>query len=701
MSAAAPAPFQSASLYVGDLHADIAESVLFDLFSRVGPVVSIRVCRDSITRKSLGYAYINFQNVQDAERALDTMNFTEINGKPCRIMWSQRDPSLRKTGSGNIYVSNLAPSVDNKGLYDTFSVFGNILSCKVVTDEQGVSKGYGYVHFETGEAATDAINKFDGTLIDDMEVHVSHFLKRGERAVVANWTNIYIKQFPLTWDESRIRDIFSVYGTVQNVAVTVDETGKSKGFGFVNMSDHESASKAVAELHGKVFDEEGTPFTIYVGKAQKKTERARELKSRRDLVNTERLTKNQGLNLYVKNISDTISDEAFREAFVSYGTITSSKIMRDEAKVSRGFGFVCFMNPDEAAKAVQEMNGKVMGGKPLVVTFYQRKEIRRVQLAASYAPSRFQQGPLPGPMGNMGMPFMNMYMGQGYQGQGGPGGPGAMGPGGMGPQGGRPYPYGGPGGPGMPRGAPRGFRGPQGPPQGPGQGFYGQGMQMPYMPMGGQGQLRPRGPGQGFPMPSMPTYPPQAPQGGQGGQPRRPMPNTMPMPMGGPRGMMPMPQGMGQGPMGGMGMMPMGQGPMGMMPMGAPRGMGPGYMGPGMGPGPGMQGAPVKFTSQARNANPPAQMAMMPSAHGAPAKMDFSEALLATTDPIAQKNMIGERLYPLIYNHAPEQAGKITGMLLEMDNGELLNLIESPDALLSKIDEALTVLRNHKAQETA
>lgn len=53
---------------------------------------------------------------------------------------------------------------------------------QVVTDESGASKGYGYVHFETGEAAADAISKFDGTLIDDMEVRVSHFLKRGERA---------------------------------------------------------------------------------------------------------------------------------------------------------------------------------------------------------------------------------------------------------------------------------------------------------------------------------------------------------------------------------------------------------------------------------------------------------------------------------------------------------------------------------------
>ena len=116
-----------------------------------------------MSRSSLGYAYVNFHQVQDAERALDTMNFNEIKGRPSRIMWSQRDPSLRKSGVGNVFVKNLAPTVDNKGLFDTFSVFGNILSCKVATHtETGSSKGYGYVHYETAEAAQDAIQKFNG-----------------------------------------------------------------------------------------------------------------------------------------------------------------------------------------------------------------------------------------------------------------------------------------------------------------------------------------------------------------------------------------------------------------------------------------------------------------------------------------------------------------------------------------------------------
>jgi len=659
-----PAPFHSASLYVGDLVPDANEGLLFEIFNAVGPVASIRVCRDAVTRRSLGYAYVNYHQMSDAERALDTMNFSMIKNKPCRIMWSQRDPSLRRSGVGNIFVKNLHESIDNKQLYDTFSLFGNILSCKVVSDRDDAgSKGYGYVHYETAEAANAAIDKLDGMLIDGQEVQVGHFIGRNQRPGQDDFTNCYVKNIPLDWDDERLNKEFAAYGEIISATVSTgirkkrkpvkkeenDESpegaeGKdaeekedtkeedkaeedsekkveSLGFGFVNFVEHDAAAAAVEALNGKnyafTYEGEDLERELYVGRAQKKSEREREMRAKFEAQKMDRISKFQGVNLYVKNLDDTVTDDMLRDEFSTMGTITSARVMKDMGKDgrSRGFGFVCFSSPEEATRAVNEMNGKLIANKPIFVALAQRREVRRAQLEAQHA--NRAAGP------------------------GGPGQPGMM----RGPMGGPMQGY-----PGMPMYMQRG---------GPGGGMQpAYPMAMPQMMgPGGRGGQRPGG------------YPMMGQPGGRGGYP---MPYGGVMPGRGGRGPM---QGRGQG------------------------GRGRGAATAGRGPQGNQQ---IKFNPQARNAGgvppgpaqQPPQATQQMSPEGA-----LTASALASASPEMQKNMIGERLYPLIHQSQPDLAGKITGMLLEMDNSELLHLLESPEALKAKIDEAIQVLEAHQSSE--
>merc|ERR1719350_2587831 len=126
---------------------------------------------------------------------------------------------------------------------------------------------------------------------------------------------------------------------------------------------------------------------------------------------------------------------------------------------------------------------------------------------------------------------------------------------------------------------------------------------------------------------------------------------------------------------------------MGMMGKGGPAGMmNPQMMGM-------MQARPPMGPQGPQGAMPQTQPQPQPQA---PAGGPLSAAALAAAPPSVQKQMLGEKLYPLISKFQPELAGKITGMMLEMDNSELLMLLESDQQLTSKVDEALRVLERHK-----
>mmetsp|Transcript_87763 Transcript_87763/g.160548 ORF Transcript_87763/g.160548 Transcript_87763/m.160548 type:complete len:635 (+) Transcript_87763:171-2075(+) len=624
---------QFASLYVGDLHVDVTEAMLYEIFNSVGPVGSIRVCRDSVSRRSLGYAYVNFHAVADAERALDTLNYSSIKGRSCRIGWSQRDPSLRKSGVGNIHVKNLDRNIDNKALYDTFSLFGNILSCKVACAPDGKSRGYGFVHYETEEAAKQAIERVNGMQIGEKTVQVSPFVKGNERMQEkTNFTNLYIRSFPNDWDEEKVTEMFTPFGTITSKCVMADAKGRK--FAFVNFETSEDALACVEAMHDKDLrtDEEkaaaaeGDEYEkLFVQRAQSKAERQAQFRQMRQQ-ETGSNGRAQGVNLYVKNLDESTDDASLRELFEPFGAITSVAAMKDEKGLCKGFGFVAFSSPDEATKAVTEMHLKVVKGKPLYVGLAEKREAREERLRQRYQPG----------------------MGGGKGKGGGKGGKGGM----MGPNGG-----------GMP---PQMYGGGMGNPQMGGM----MGMNRPMMgPMGGMmgpmgGMMGPKGPMMGMPqMAQRPMMNPQQMMMAKGG-----MPGMMPG-KGGPAGM-PM--------MGGMpGMMP---GMPGMMrPMAPPQQM-QGQMRP-----PQQGGMPQ---GQMRPPQPAAPAQQMPGEG-----QTFNASTLAAAPPGVQKQMIGEKLYPMIAKYQPELAGKVTGMMLEMDSSELLMLLESEQQLKAKVDEALRVLQ--------
>ncbi|OLP78827.1 Polyadenylate-binding protein, cytoplasmic and nuclear [Symbiodinium microadriaticum] len=405
---------QLASLYVGagliswlagDLHPDVTEAMLYELFNPVGPVASIRICRDKTTRKSLGYGYVNFHNVKDAETALDSLSYASIHGRSCRLMWSQRDAGQRKANNSNVYVANLDKNIDNKALHDTFSVFGEIRSCKVAADLLGNSFGYGFVHFETEEAAKDAIERLNNVEVGGQKIQVCMCENRKEGAPnsAEDFTNLYVKCFPSSWDEEAVRCEFSKFGRLTGIAVRTDAQGRRSA--FVNFELHDDARRCVQEMHMKDMrgpEEQDTPEEVgsdghplsrlYVQRAQPKSERERILK--KQFAEDAALKNPSKISLYVKGLHEDITDEDLRKLFEPFGHVLSASAPSDANGKCRGFGFVNFGSLEEATKAVSQMHLRVVHGRPIHVDLAESKKDRqaRQQRSQRFGPGRGMPG---------------------------------------------------------------------------------------------------------------------------------------------------------------------------------------------------------------------------------------------------------------------------------------------------------------------
>lgn len=635
-----------ASLYVGDLHPDVNESTLYETFSAIGPVLSIRVCRDMLTRRSLGYAYVNFQHPADAERAIDIMNFNSLKGKPIRIMWSQRDPSLRRSGVGNIFIKNLDKVIGNKAIYDTFSSFGNILSCKVATDENGVSKGYGFVHFETEESATRAISRVNGCILNGRPVFVGKFIPKQERVRSSDgktqvFTNCFVKNFPRDWNDQQLNELFAKYGSVTSCAVMRKDTGEPRGFGFVAYERPEDAAKAVDALHNS---EQGGEAPLYVARHQKKAERLEELRREFQTKRNEVQKNRVNSNLYIKNLDDEITDDKLEEAFKEFGEISSCKIMVDERGKSRGFGFVAFANPDDATKAVTQMNGAQLGNKPLYVAPAQRKE-DRMAMMQNHMLNRMPQG------------FRSMQ-------------PHSL-----------PYQF-MPPGMGMP------------------PGYAQRGPQTPYFPPGGFAPgMRGPNPIQQWARPAHYGMGPTGQSYNRNARQQRPiggMDRRNP-------GMPPMDQQrasaqqMGQRQQG-----PPSSGPMSANQQQQASGGVKQYSAVAAAPA---QPAPQPASMRAGRQQPQ-QAAQVPRgvAQPQPNSEPIDPQALASMTKTEQKQLLGERLYPLVHSLCQDQSGKVTGMLLDsMEHTDILVLLDSAgfDTLKSKVSEARNMIEQHRNKPAA
>lgn len=175
-----------ATLYVGELPSKVDEALLWELMLQAGPVNSVYIPRDKLTKEHNNFGFVEFQNSYDADYALKLLGGVRLYGQVLRMNKTTHSAAASKPVNdvgANLFVGNLDSEVDEKVLYDTFSRFGVLVAApKLMRDPSNYSsKGYAFINYDSFEASDAAIESMNGQFLAGKPISVTYALKKDSK----------------------------------------------------------------------------------------------------------------------------------------------------------------------------------------------------------------------------------------------------------------------------------------------------------------------------------------------------------------------------------------------------------------------------------------------------------------------------------------------------------------------------------------
>ncbi|CAH9128896.1 unnamed protein product [Cuscuta epithymum] len=155
------------SICIQNLDKGISNDALHDVFSAFGKILSCKVVTDG-SGVSMGHGYIEYGNVEAAQKAVEMMNGARLEHKNVQVKSCPTKQEKKKHSPTNVFVGNLSESTSEGDLRNAFHWFGGTISSVIIVrDRDGISKGYGFVHFRDADDAAWAVEVLNGHKFDD------------------------------------------------------------------------------------------------------------------------------------------------------------------------------------------------------------------------------------------------------------------------------------------------------------------------------------------------------------------------------------------------------------------------------------------------------------------------------------------------------------------------------------------------------
>ncbi|KAK7382826.1 hypothetical protein VNO80_01923 [Phaseolus coccineus] len=239
-------------VFVGGLDKDATESDLRKVFGEVGVVTEVRLMMNPQTKKNKGFAFLRFETVEQAKRAVAELRNPVINGKQCGVTPSQ--------DSDTLYLGNICKTWTKEALKEKLKHYGvtNVEDLTLVedTNDEGKNRGFAFLEFSSRSDAMDAfkrLQKRDVVFGVDKPAKVSFadsFIDPGDE-IMAQVKTVFIDALPPSWDEDYVRDLLKKYGEIEKIELARNmPAARRKDYGFVTFGTHDAAVKCADSITG-------------------------------------------------------------------------------------------------------------------------------------------------------------------------------------------------------------------------------------------------------------------------------------------------------------------------------------------------------------------------------------------------------------------------------------------------------------------
>ena len=342
------------NLIINYLPQALTDEEFANIFLPMGPVKSMKVCRDKATNYSYGFGFVNYQDEDDAERAINELNGKQVKHKRIKVALA-RPPGSNTKGS-NVYVKNLPRHYSDEQVRDMFAEYGTIIQSRVLRDSKtGESKTVGFILYDKKYEAEKAIDKLNGKTPPGGDTPLLVKLSADERRTgqpnfYPNMMNGPRPMFygPGPGPNARMMPPYSNY----NDNVDMDELTGPMRNSYAN-----TLNRFRYNPMGQ--NSRGNNPNFYV-----------DTFSNGANPEPQKQSSTGGYCLFVHNVGYDCQQRDLYKMFAPHGALLKVDIAWDkEQQQCKGYAFVTFVNSYEAANAVSMLNGSWFNGRQLQVSF--------------------------------------------------------------------------------------------------------------------------------------------------------------------------------------------------------------------------------------------------------------------------------------------------------------------------------------------